>query len=98
MFRPDPAREAILHKRPDAHPSHSSRLSLCGGLWIKSGRHCKSNNEKYSRGINVDLHRIKALAKLALVLIGMSVLLPACVSTGGSTSGHVDAKLREHGV
>ena len=46
----------------------------------------------------MDLHRIKALAKLALVLIGMSVLLPACVSTGGSTSGHIDAKLREHGV
>ncbi|WP_238228610.1 hypothetical protein [Methylorubrum aminovorans] len=42
--------------------------------------------------------RWKSALRFALVLLGIAVLLPACVSTGGSTSGHIDAKLREHGV
>ncbi|MDP4025778.1 hypothetical protein Q8W71_24405 [Methylobacterium sp. NEAU 140] len=46
----------------------------------------------------MDRGRIKIFVRLAIALLGMSVLLPACVSTGGSTSVHVDAKLREHGI
>ncbi|WP_207183806.1 hypothetical protein [Methylobacterium indicum] len=46
----------------------------------------------------MDRNRILHFIMLAAVLLGMSVLLPACVNTGGSTSGHVDAKLREHGI
>ncbi|MGA4554552.1 hypothetical protein [Methylorubrum aminovorans] len=42
--------------------------------------------------------RVKAAVRLVAVLIGIGVLLPGCVSTGSSTSGHVDAKLREHGI
>ncbi len=58
----------------------------------------KSNINKNLWGSDMDRDRIVYIIKLALVLIGMSVLLPACVSTGSSTSGHVDARLREHGV
>ena len=46
----------------------------------------------------MDCCRITSFVRLAIVLLGMSVLLSACVSTGSSTSGHVDAKLREHGI
>jgi len=46
----------------------------------------------------MDRNRVRYFVKLAVVLFGMSVLLPACISTGSSTSGHVDAKLREHGI
>lgn len=42
--------------------------------------------------------RAKSLFRLAVVLIGVAVLLPACVTSGSSTSGHVNAKLREHGI
>ncbi|WP_164706449.1 hypothetical protein [Methylobacterium sp. XJLW] len=42
--------------------------------------------------------RMNAIVRFVVLLLGVAVLLPGCVSTGGSTSGHVDAKLREHGV
>lgn len=43
-------------------------------------------------------YRLAYYIRLAAVLIVMAVLLPACVSSGSGTSGHVDAKLREHGI
>lgn len=67
-------------------------------LWNSMGRNGKSNINKIFWGISMDRSRLISVIRLAFVLIGMSVLLPACVSTGSSTSGHVDAKLREHGV
>jgi hypothetical protein len=67
-------------------------------LWSNRGRNGKTNINKKYRGFDMDRSRIRYLVRLAIVLLGMSVLLPACVSTGSSTSGHVDAKLREHGV
>lgn len=67
-------------------------------LWDIMGSHGKVNINKILGGIGMDRSRIISAIRLAFVLIGMSVLLPACVTTGSSTSGHVDAKLREHGV
>ncbi|NGM38043.1 MULTISPECIES: hypothetical protein [Methylobacterium] len=61
-------------------------------------RHGKVKTNKIFRGISMDRSRVVSLVQLLVVLVGMCVLLPACVSTGGSTSGHVDAKLREHGI
>ncbi|WP_157080939.1 hypothetical protein, partial [Methylobacterium variabile] len=63
-------------------------------MWINLGRNGKTNINKKYRGFDMDRSRIQYLVRLAVVLLGMAVLLPACVSTGSSTSGHVDAKLR----
>ncbi|WP_430912213.1 hypothetical protein [Methylobacterium sp. sgz302541] len=98
MLRPDPAREPISQIRPDPHGSRSSKTFLRSVLWNSTGRDGKTNINKIIRGICMDCCRITSFVRLAIVLLGMSVLLPACVSTGSSTSGHVDAKLREHGI
>ncbi len=37
------------------------------------------------------------LFRVLFVLTGLAMILPACTTTG-STSDHVNAKLREHGV
>lgn len=73
-------------------------MCLEWSLWINRGHNGKTNINKKYRGFDMDRSRIQYLVRLAVVLLGMAVLLPACVSTGSSTSGHVDAKLREHGV
>jgi hypothetical protein len=73
-------------------------MCLEWSLWINRGHTGKTNINKKYRGFDMDRSRIQYLVRLAVVLLGMAVLLPACVSTGSSTSGHVDAKLREHGV
>ncbi|MEN3214035.1 hypothetical protein PUR23_29060 [Methylorubrum populi] len=58
----------------------------------------KINIDQMMLGANMKAVRINAIVRFVVVLIGLAVLLPGCVGTGGSTSGHVDAKLREHGV
>lgn len=40
--------------------------------------------------------RVGNLIRVIIAMTTIAVLLPACVST--STSGHVNSKLREHGV
>ena len=40
--------------------------------------------------------RVGTLIRLIITMTCIAVTLPACVST--STSGHVNSKLREHGV
>ncbi|WP_156453727.1 hypothetical protein [Methylobacterium sp. CCH5-D2] len=67
-------------------------------MWNDAGCDGKPKTIEIFRGIDMDRNRIRSLVRLAFVLLGMSVLLPACVNTGSSTSGHVDAKLREHGI
>ncbi|WP_288580318.1 hypothetical protein [uncultured Methylobacterium sp.] len=98
VLRPDPSREATRQKHQDPHASSPSQVCIGSGLWIIRRWAGKSNINKNIWGSDMDRDRIVYIIKLALVLIGMSVLLPACVSTGSSTSGHVDARLREHGV
>ncbi len=64
-------------------------------IWYIPGK-TNINNNRW--GLNMNRNRLAYYIRLAAVLLGMAVLLPACVSTGSSTSGHVDAKLREHGI
>lgn len=59
---------------------------------------CKINIDRMMLEENMKIVRMNAIVRFVVLLLGVAVLLPGCVSTGGSTSGHVDAKLREHGV